>query len=91
MTLRKHRLLNTIVAQLKHGSFQFNKTIVLKIVKTTNNNQNKQNKIKVSTLKSVPKYHSRVLVVSRFCFAHLLNTSFFTYATIAFSERYSVM
>jgi hypothetical protein len=64
------RSLNTIVAQLKNCSFWVNITIELK---STNNN--KQNTIKINTLKAISKYYKAVLVVSTLYFAHFSNTS----------------
>ena len=60
-------------------------------MKTTNSNKNiikQQNTIKVNILKAIPKYYNGVLLVSTFSFAHFSDTSFFTCATIAFSERH---
>ena len=83
----KYRFLKAIAKQLKNCPFGVNTTTELKTIKTTNNKQT--NKIKVSTLKAIPKYYNEILVVSTFCFAHFSNI-FFSYATIALRERCDV-
>jgi hypothetical protein len=41
----------------------------------------------VNILKAIPKYENEDIVIRIFSFAHFSNTFFFTYATIAYSER----
>ena len=72
----------------KNYPFWFNTTTELKTKKNYKQTKKHQNTIKVNTLKAIPNYYNEVLVVRTFFFCSFPKYIFFTYATIAFNERY---